>query len=368
MPEMKQITPRWIALVAITAILLYVVWLIFSPFLNVVLWSVVLTVIAAPLNNLLRKWGRSPNAAAMLTLLLVLVAVVIPAAGLVTAATNHAGEAIDAVQSGITKLTDPNSAHLRWLGQYVDVRGLLKNDQVSEQLKNLGPMITSRGFSIVGGGILIMVQFLLVLFTTYYLLRDSGKLMHGIRALLPLTNAQTDAMVSSIKTIISASLKGTLLISLIQGILGGLAFWFLGLPAAFLWCAVMILTSMIPVIGSSIIWGPAALYLLINGSWIKAAILAGWGAGVISTVDNVLRPMLVGSKTRMHELTVFFSVLGGIQLFGPVGLVAGPIVVATAQGLLRIFFDDVNKDESEDKPTDLPPQGESVSTIKDADL
>jgi predicted PurR-regulated permease PerM len=190
--------------------------------------------------------------------------------------------------------------------------------------------------------VLVVVQFFLVLFTTFYLLRDGRKLMEGVRAASPLTRTQTDTIVAHTRTIISASLQGTVLIAAIQGVLGGIAFVLVGIPAALLWMPVMFMTSLIPIVGSSIIWGPAALYLLLGGSWGKALFLAIWGVGVIGMLDNVLRPILVGSRTRMHELVVLFSVLGGLQFFGPVGIVVGPMTVAAAQGLMRIFIEEAS--------------------------
>jgi len=246
---------------------------------------------------------------------------------------------------------------VKWLGQYIDVERIFSKEYLIAQITNLRTQITTQSVGLLGAGILAVVQALLVLFTTYYLLRDGGNLLGGVRMLLPLTPQQSDAMINNVRTIISASLKGTLLIALIQGILGGIAFWFLGLSAPPLWAAVMFVTSLIPVVGSSIIWVPAALYLLMNGFWIKAIILVIWGVGVIAMVDNILRPVLVGSKTRMHELTVFFSVLGGIKLFGPVGIVAGPIVVAVAQGLLRIFFEEAKAAQ----PTPAEAQGHDTA-------
>ena len=337
---MKQLTPRWIALLAITGITLYVVWLVFQPFVQVLLWAMVLAVIASPVNNLFRRWGRSPNVSAMLTMVVVLLMVVLPSVVIINAAASHMDEAVTAVKEGVSKLTHPDSPVIKYLGRYGDVGKYLQGDGADAQIKRFGDLITSQGLGLVGGGILILVQGMLVLFTTYYMLRDSGKLLAGVRAMLPLTPAQTDAMIANIRTIISASLQGTVLISAIQGILGGLAFWVLGLPAALIWGALMFIASMIPVVGSSLIWIPAALYLLSDGHTGKALILTAWGVGVIAAVDNVLRPPLVGSKTRMHELTVFFSVLGGLQLFGPVGIVAGPIVVGVAVGVLRIFLTD----------------------------
>ena len=170
--------------------------------------------------------------------------------------------------------------------------------------------------------------------------------------MLPFNRQQSDLMFTNMRTIIGASLKGTLLIAAVQGFLGGVAFWFLGLPSALLWGIIMFFTAMIPVVGSSLIWAPAALYLLTTGHWGKALFLLIWGAGVIATVDNLLRPALVGSKTRMHELTVFFSVLGGLQFFGPVGIIMGPIVVALALGMLKIF----SEADAEPAPATITPQ------------
>jgi len=116
--------------------------------------------------------------------------------------------------------------------------------------------------------------------------------------------------------------------------LGGLAFWVLGLPSALLWGVLMTLLSMIPMTGSWLVWIPAALYLVATGHWVKAIILVAWGALVVGTIDNFLRPRLVGKRAHLHELLVFFSVLGGLRLFGLLGLVLGPVVLAIAIALL----------------------------------
>ena len=335
---MKQINARWFALMAITGITVFVVWLMLAPFLKVLLWSMVLTVIASPLNNALRKWGRSANVSAMITMACVIFVVVIPTFFIVSAAAKHAPEAIDTLEAGYAKLTDPTSAHYQAIEKYVNLDKILQRENLREQIQQYGMDLTAKSWSILSYGLLAVMQIMLILFTTFYMLRDSGALISGVRTLLPLAPEQADNMIGKVRTIISASLKGTMLIALIQGTIGGIAFWALGLPAAVLWWLVMILASLIPVIGSSIIWVPAALYLLSIGSLGKALALVICGV-FIGLVDNLLRPSLVGSKTRMHELTVFFAVLGGIQLFGPVGLVAGPIFVGLAAGLIQIFFE-----------------------------
>jgi predicted PurR-regulated permease PerM len=369
----KQLTPRWIALFVITALTLYLAWLVISPFANVLLWAIVISVIATPLNNALKRRWRSPNLCAAVTLLIAVLVLVIPMAFVVMTLVAKADEAAKTLQAAFAAATDPTAWHMQWLSRFVDVKGLSVAPSAATQpttqaadlhsfgelLKRYSDPIAAQVNSLLRQGLLAVVQALLVLFTSYYMLRDSARLVQGVREMLPLSRRQADLMIDSIKTIIGASLKGTILIAAIQGVLGGIGFWMLGLPSALLWAAVMFLTALIPVVGSSIIWAPAAIYLLSQGQPVRALVMVIWGAGVIATVDNLLRPVLVGSKTRMHELTVFFSVLGGLQLFGPVGIIMGPIVIAVAAGLLRIFQETDGHAETE------PATDETTTTTTD---
>jgi len=152
-----------------------------------------------------------------------------------------------------------------------------------------------------------------------------------------LSRDQSDVLIMRTKQVVSASVYGVVTIAIIQATLGGLAFWVLGIPSPLLWAVLMGFICMIPVAGSFLVWLPLAIYLMIMGHWTKAIILIVWGALVISTVDNFLRPKLVGTQTRLHELFVFFSVLGGISVFGLLGIVLGPVVLAITLGLLQIF-------------------------------
>jgi predicted PurR-regulated permease PerM len=166
--------------------------------------------------------------------------------------------------------------------------------------------------------------------------------------------------------VIAASVYGVLVIAVIQGILGGLAFWALGLPSPLLWGVVMIFLSMIPMAGSFVVWVPAAGYLGLSGHWGKALILAVWGTFVIGTVDNFLRPKLVGERTKLHELFIFFSVLGGLQVFGVIGLVLGPVIVAVTIALLDVLrqSDDPTR-EHPDRPTLIEQQAEISEAPKE---
>lgn len=351
---MRQVNARWVGLFIITALVLYVTWLIYQPFINVLLWSVVLTVIAMPIQRRTSRWVRSPNLGALLTLAFVIFLVIVPFALIGSAVLSHAQEGIDATQKMIARLTDPEASHIKWLTSHVDVSRLIEKQNLQEQAKRFAGYIAGFSADILGWTVFAAVQTLLVLFTTYYMLRDGHRLLGAIRTLLPLKPEQADHIFQTIRTTISASLSGTVLIAAIQGILGGIGFWIAGIPAPALWGVAMFFMSLVPVVGSSLIWIPAALFLLADGFSGKALFLVIWGVGVISMVDNILRPVLVGGKTRMHELTVFFSVLGGMKLFGPVGIVIGPIVTGLALGLFRILEEADGERPSQISPAPAP--------------
>jgi predicted PurR-regulated permease PerM len=171
----------------------------------------------------------------------------------------------------------------------------------------------------------------------YYLFRDGERLRAAAYDIMPLSDDKAHEILNRTGEVIGASVYGVLVIAVVQGVLGGLAFWVLGLPSPLLWGVVMIFLSMIPMLGAFIVWVPAAIYLVLTGDWGKAIMLAVWGALVIGSVDNFLRPKLVGERTRLHELLVFFSVLGGLQVFGVLGIVLGPVIVAITIALLDVL-------------------------------
>jgi len=136
---------------------------------------------------------------------------------------------------------------------------------------------------------------------------------------------------------VGASVYGVFTIAIVQGTLGGLAFWILGLPSAIVWGVAMIFLSMIPMLGAFIVWVPAAIYLFATGHYVKGVVLVLWGTLVIGMIDNFLRPKLVGGRTKLHELLIFFAVLGGLQVFGVLGIVLGPVVLAITLALVDVF-------------------------------
>jgi predicted PurR-regulated permease PerM len=193
--------------------------------------------------------------------------------------------------------------------------------------------------SIVATGAFLgtLVEICFALFTLFYLLRDNHAIGQAVMNAVPLDEKQSRDVFQRCQDIIQASVQGVIVIAALQGALGAVAFWVLGIGSWIVWGVIMFVMSLIPALGAFVVWGPAAIYLFATGHWIKALILIIWGGGVIGTIDNFLRPRLVGQKTGMHDLVIFFSVLGGLQVFGILGLFVGPVVVALALSIVEVF-------------------------------
>ncbi len=330
---------RWIILLATLAGALYLCWLMLKPFIGVLLWAAVLTMSFEPVHTRLLARTKSPNLSAALSCLLVMLAIGVPAGLLGWAIIHEVTPAITGLQAGLSDLLSPHSPitgpAISWLDDHVDLEQV--RAQVTEQLGGVGTTLAGRTIGIVGGVLGTFIQALFVLFVMYYLFRDGKQVRAALSSAIPLRHRQTYAIFVRTREVVSASVYGVLVISVIQGALGGLAFWALGLPSAVLWSVAMMFLSLIPMTGAFVVWIPAAIYLAVSGAWIKAILLTLWGVLVIGLVDNFLRPKLVGERAKLHELFIFFAVLGGLQVFGLLGIVLGPVVLAIALALFDAF-------------------------------
>ena len=370
---MERPRARWLALLAATVIAIYLCWLMLRPFVEVLLWGGVLAVVAQPLyRRLLERSGR-PALAAAVTCFAVILTVVVPLSLVSLAIVKQANDALQRIpdsaktflqavthQPATQPTTQPGdpaapvppppqdparslreSKLFRAIDPHFDLDRFLDPAYLSEKIQSVSAIIAGLVAQnlkdIVGGVLGTLVQIFFTLFTLFYLLRDGPTILRAMHDALPLESHQADLIFIRTQEVISASVFGVLVISALQGFLGGIIFMSLGLPSPVLWGFVMFLLSMIPMAGSAIVWLPAALFLFFTGHPVKGTILLAFGAGVIGTVDNVLRPRLVGGKTRLHELVIFFSVLGGLQVFGVLGLFVGPVVVAITLALLDVF-------------------------------
>lgn len=332
---------RWWALLIVTAVALYLCWLMIKPFVGVLMWAAVLVIVFYPVHRRLVQRTNRPSLSALLSCVLVILTILVPVALVTVAVLNEVSGAVQNVQAAINYVLDPNSPMtgrlLGWASNYMDVERLRSGEYLAQQLGGVSGGLAGRTLGVIGGLIGAIVQMFFVIFTMYYLFRDGERIFVTIKNALPLNEHQSLAIMERTKEVVGASVYGVLAIAVIQGTLGGLAFWALGVPSAIVWGVVMTFLSMIPMLGAFLVWVPAAIYLALTGHYVKAIFLVIWGTLVIGMIDNFLRPKLVGGRTRLHELLIFFAVLGGLQVFGVLGIVLGPVVLALAMSLIEVF-------------------------------
>lgn len=332
---------RWWLLLFTTAISLYLCWLMVKPFSGVIAWATVLVIVFYPVHKRIVKRTGRPALSALISCALVILIILVPIALITFAVFKELSGAVASLQSGVNYLLDPNSpmtgSILNRLSQYVDVAQLQSEEYLLQQLKDMSGSIAGQTLGFLGGLASVVVQIFFVIFTMYYFFKDGDKISGVVRDALPLNRTQADRIMERTRDVIDASVYGVLSIAIIQGALGGLAFWVLGLRSAIIWTVVMAFLSMIPTMGAFLVWVPAAIYLALTGHWTKAILLTLWGTLVIGMIDNFLRPKLVGGRTRLHELLIFFAVLGGLNVFGVLGVVLGPVVLAITLATVEVF-------------------------------
>lgn len=334
---------QWILLVVLTAVALYLCWMVLRPFLPVLLWAAVLALVFHPAHRQVLRRLPYPPLAAFVSTALVIVTFIVPVVVLSSVIVAQLQGFAASAQDQVTALmTDPHQAErLQALLTFLDERFGIRQGEIRTGLQQAAAAASEalvRGtVNVLGGALGFVLSTFFVTFAMYYLFRDGERAVEALRAMLPLDPEQSERLVWRAADIVSASVYGVVVVAIIQGSLGGLMFWVLGLPAPLVWGVVMIVLAMIPMLGPFVVWVPFAIFLAASGQVTKALVLTLWGVLVIGLVDNVLRPRLVGQRTRMHELLVFFSVLGGLQVFGALGLLLGPVVVALGQALLEAF-------------------------------
>jgi predicted PurR-regulated permease PerM len=322
------------ALAVITLIVLLLCWRMTEPFVSALVWAVALAIVANGLHRrIARRMASRPNLSAGLTTALLAAVLLVPAAAVAPVMVDKAREGwehlrSDEVRQRIDELVRDRPTLARAVAWAT--KQMPSSDEMAKQL---APRL--QGF--LTGSLWGSVQLLVTFFALFYLLRDRDLALRWLRSILPLTARETSRTFKRVAEVVRASVLGTVLMAAAQGLLGGLMFWWLGLPAPVLWGLVMFVLSMLPVLGAAIVWIPAAGLLLLEGSWEKALILALWGSIVVALVDNLLYPVLIGRQLRLHTLPAFIAIVGGLVAFGATGLVIGPLALAMGVALLEVW-------------------------------
>ncbi len=309
-------------------------FLIFQPFLTAILVAAILAVLfARPYAFLKRFFHGSEIWASVITCIFAILLVILPVSVVFSLALNeannfyHSNQSAGMLEKGIVLLESVPFLN-------IDVRGA---QEISGSFQEIGKGLI--GF--LGAAYQSVAAFVLwlfvVFFSLFYFLIDGKRAVGYLMRLSPLRDEHERLLFQKFISISRATLKGTLIVGLIQGLLGGIAFFIVGVPSPIIWGIFMALLSLIPLVGAGIVWLPASIILLLTGNIWEGVFLILFGIGVISTIDNILRPKLVGRDTEMHPLLVFFATLGGISLFGISGFLIGPIVVSLFMALADIY-------------------------------
>jgi predicted PurR-regulated permease PerM len=331
---------KWSVFVAAAGVVVYLCLLILRPFFGVVAWSTVLAIACYPLHErLVRRSGRVARSAFITTALMVL-AVLVPLVFIGGVAVNQlliVGDSLrqafldpDGISRRITAALAPLT---RQLGVDPDAIVAWASAHASEWVAGAGQYTMSAAAG-AGGA---MLSFAFIAVATFLLLRHGEALVATIPGLLPFERKRSEALLLRIRDVVHASMHGVVTIATIQGILCGGMFWLLGIPAAALWGLVTVFASVVPFVGTAAVWVPGTVYLLAIGAWPKAIVLAVWGAAIVSSVDNLLRPRLVAGRVRLSGLAMFVAMLGGLQAFGALGIILGPVLFATAASIVDVL-------------------------------
>jgi predicted PurR-regulated permease PerM len=335
-----------VVLLLFLAVALYACYWMVKPFLEPIVMAILIGLLAYPLHQrLVVALGGRNTAASLLSCLILLLIIVIPTLVLLVAVLRQ-GISYSVVVSEWA--TQENVHHLMlqpwvleaksWVTKVVPDGALEPENIRSRALAAAGLMgkqFAGVSTTILGSFTRVIVNFLLLLFVLFFVMRDHEKLMGFLHRALPLSRSQEDILFQEVKTVSKSALLGSLLTAVTQGVVGGFGLWLAGFPGVF-WGAVMAFTSLIPLVGTALIWVPAALFLLVTGESEWAIFLLVWGVLVVGSIDNFLRPLFMQGAS-MNTVVVFFSLIGGLHLFGLVGLIYGPLIFSIALVLFRLY-------------------------------
>ncbi len=321
----------------------YLTYEIMSPFFTAIAWSIVISITFYPIFAFISRHVRIRGLAAAMTIILILIILIGPITYLTLML-------IDEVQIVAAKINDANvgslssivkklhsSALFEKMRAYSGAADLISEEAILENVKKIGKGLLSEFSMRIPNIVASVIDFIFVLFTTFFFFKNGPDLLSKTKDYMPFNEVQKEKIAKQIKDMIVSTVYGGVIVAIIQGILGGIAYAFMGIEAPVMWGMAMSVMSFVPLIGTFAIWGPTSLYLVIEHSYAQGIVLFLFGIFVISMVDNVLKPLIIGSRTKMPTIIILFSVLGGIKLFGVIGLIMGPLITAVFISVFEIF-------------------------------
>ncbi|MGV8168873.1 MAG: AI-2E family transporter [Candidatus Nanoarchaeia archaeon] len=327
----KKANYIFIALYVIALVLLF---LMFRPYFSYLILGAIIVLFLFPVNLFLRKFIKNKIASSMLMTLLVLVFILVPAAYLGYMITTEATSAYTTIVT--TDYSELSQQISSILGFPVDIAGMLvplSNVLVNYMTDALPNLINSISD--------LAIKLFLMFFLIYYTFKEGDTLLNGFMNILPISKAHKDQLLDEAHKVLYGVMHGQFLVALIQGFLGGLGFWIFGFPNPVFWGFVMAILAFIPMLGTPLVWLPASLVQLSLGNKFGAIGMLLFGAIIVMNIDNVIKPRLIGTKTGLHPMLVLLGIFGGLQLFGFIGMIIGPVIVAICILIIKFFNQDV---------------------------
>ena len=336
-----------LALAGIASVLtLMVLW----PFWQPIISAALIAVAFSPIHDRIHRSMRGPNLAALCSTLLAALLIVVPLSLIGFLLFSELSRVYDGLaaaserQGGWSALfLNALDRPLAWLGGYVNLSTFDVQNTIRNWLQQTSGALVKFGSNLVTGTVHFIANLFFTIFTLFFLLRDGSGVKVWLRDWLPLPPDQIDHMLDRLALAVSATVYGALSVGFTQGLLTGLTFWMLGLPSPVVWGVMTSVLSPIPFIGAAGVWLPASILLFANGRIREGAILAVVGTLVISMADNVIRPLVISERVNISPLAVFFSLLGGVQAFGAIGLFTGPVIWSLTVNLLQLVREEFRR-------------------------
>jgi predicted PurR-regulated permease PerM len=346
--KLRRNNATTIFLAGMGVLLAYLCFQIAQPFLTAIAWAAILAIIFAPVHAEISRKLKNADISALASTLLTTLVAVLPLLLLVLAISREVAQGVNQIRGSTANFTDLETTltQMRYVGpawQWVQEHFKQLNPDAGDVLGSAAQRVGSVALNVFKGAITnisaFVLNIVLVAFTLFFFFRDGATIVSHLKRAVPIDREIADELCQLIANVVRASINGVVVISLIKGLLLGLALWILGVHSPALWGAVGAVASLIPVVGIALVWLPAALILWIQGHAVKALILVVWGGTVLSFIDNLLYPFLVKGQVRLHTLLVFFSAMGGLAVFGFLGFVLGPVVTTLAVTLIEVASD-----------------------------
>lgn len=369
-------------LLVILAGALILACIVLHPFVNILIIGVVMAALFQPVHRRIVALcgGNRPTLAALLTTGFIFTCIIIPLFLFLGSLLAQGVQSVNALQVKLAA-TDFNklfghealAPYLAWLQEHLpalDIKKLALQADLIDISKTAGQMLLDSGTRIIGNVFLLTMNFLILMFVLFFLIRDGHDMLTQLRYLVPLTTDQENRIIRQLDDVSKSVILGAFIIALAQGLAGGIGLFIVGIQP-FFWGCMMGFASLIPVVGTAIIWLPVSVYLMLTGQWQWGVFMMAWGAVVISSIDSFIRPLLMQNRSNMSTFWVFLSIIGGIKFFGALGILYGPLILGFAMVMLTLYAEDYRHVLEERNivvppgPSPLPPQEKAALDVGD---